>query len=48
MKVKITKDGAVNITFIADNNRDSRSLTNSLKKIAKDYSQQKSNVKPKM
>lgn len=48
MKIKITKDGAENITFIAENNRDSRSLTNSLKKMAKNYREQKNNIKPKM
>lgn len=48
MKIKITKDGAVNITFTAENKRDSRSLTNSLKKMAKNYREQKNNIKPKM
>ena len=43
-KIKIIKDGAVNITFIAEINRDSRSLTNVVKKMAKNYREQKNNI----
>lgn len=45
MKVNINRN---KITFIAGNDNDSHYLTNVVKKMAKDYRQQKSNVKPKM
>lgn len=48
MKIKIAENGTVNITFTAENHQDSRSLTSIVKKLAKDYREQKNNIKPKM
>lgn len=46
MKIKIAENGTVTLT--AENSTDSHSLTHVVKKLAKGYSEQKNNIKPKM